>query len=100
VIPLPQRAAGELGCPPEQIAFEGRSPRRYAAAGCGRAVELELLCNALDCGWVAATPIQSVAVPTVAAPVVAPSVLVQPAPVAAPAEPPPGYGASVTVTVQ
>lgn len=102
VIPLAQRAASELGCPPEQIGFEGRSPRRYAVAGCGRAVELELLCNALDCGWVAATPIHSVAAPTVASPNVSPSappsVVVQPA--VAPAQPPSGYGATVTVTVQ
>jgi hypothetical protein len=99
VMPLAQRAMAELGCSPEQIHFEGRSPRRYAVAGCGRALEMELRCGDVDCGWVAATPMQSVAVPTTPPVTTAPAVVVQPTVEATPTQPPPAYGASVTVTV-
>jgi hypothetical protein len=96
VIPLAQRAAGELACAPDQVAFEARSPRLYAASGCGRAVELELRCNELDCGWVATAPVQTVQAPVVVAPSTqAPTVVVTPEPAA----PPVSYGATVTVTV-
>lgn len=97
VIPLAERASVELMCPPDGIGYEGRSPRLYAVAGCGRATQLELRCGPVDCGWVLASPVQTTAVQTVAPP---PSVVVQPAVEATPAQPPPGYGASVTVTVQ
>jgi len=102
VIPLAERASVELMCPPDGIGYEGRSPRLYAVAGCGRATQLELRCGPVDCGWVLASPVQTTVVQAVAP---APSVVVQPAveatPVqATPAQPPPGYGATVTVTVQ
>lgn len=90
VVPLAQRASAELGCAPDQIRFEGRSPRRYAVAGCSRATEMELACNAIDCGWVATSP------PAL----VGQAVVVTPALTApAPTTPAPGYGATVTVTI-
>ncbi len=96
VTPLAERASVELMCPPDGVGYEARSPRLYAVAGCGRATTLELRCGPVDCGWLLASPVQTTAVQTAPAP----AVVVQPAIAATPAQPPPGYGASVTVTVQ
>ncbi|MFO0714907.1 MAG: hypothetical protein U0353_34015 [Sandaracinus sp.] len=91
VIPLAERASAELGCAPDQIRFEGRTPRRYAIAGCGHATEMELRCNEIDCGWVATSAPGAVGEPVVVTPA-----LTAPAPTT----PAPGYGASVTVTIE
>jgi hypothetical protein len=60
IITAPEAAANMIGCPPQSFVQQpGPAPNVRIVQGCGQSLQMNLLCNDIGCGWVAAGPAQT-----------------------------------------